>query len=190
MTIWSRAHGRFRRRVADRNGRRGRRCGAATRRRMCFPVGETPIARVLAIFTTAMLVAFLAPRLEFRADPRRPNPPRAARGAWQSVASQLIPKHTVGFSFPHRRAELKFHASVRYASFDFRDERATGPQSRARGSWQQLTTVAWPALRGQRRGPPWSWLVALASRSPGPKRGLLSRRNSCAGSPEGGTFLG
>ena len=36
---------------------------------------------VLAIFTTAMLVAFLAPRLGFRADPRRPNPPRAARGA-------------------------------------------------------------------------------------------------------------
>lgn len=32
---------------------------------MCFPVGETPIARVLAIFTTAMLVAFLAPRLGF-----------------------------------------------------------------------------------------------------------------------------
>jgi hypothetical protein len=154
------------------------------------PLGETPIARGPGDLHHRDVggVTGAAPRV--RADPRRPNPPRAARGAWQSVASQLIPKHTLGFSFPHRRAELKFHASVRYASFGFRDERATGPESRARGSWQQPTTVAWTAWPGPRRAPPWSWLVALASRRPGPNRGLLSRCNSCGGSAEGGTFLG
>jgi hypothetical protein len=40
---------------------------------------------------------------------------------------------TASLGIQHGRAELKFHGSVRCVELRFRDERATGPESRARG---------------------------------------------------------